>query len=285
MGNSTNKKNWAARERLRMIEQTVWWRGWIKRKDLVDFFGISSAQASSDLQTYQELNPRALVYQMSQKRYEGTKKMKCVFGSPQLEEGIQMFLNAENVTQVISIAMNSSLVKSDSDAGTWAHVQTSLPARTTLSKIQRVCVMAVSQKMKIRVKYWSVHSGTAHWRWLAPHAFGHDGYRWHVRAWCFERNRYQDFVLGRIESSDWPVELDEALPVDHAWENMVSVKIRANKALDDVAQRAIEMDYGLDKGEVMTLQIREAMQNYLMAHLRLDRGSDSERPNHFEQVE
>ena len=57
MGNETSVENWAARERLLLVERAAWWRGWIGRGDLVAMFGISPAQASSDLQKYQELNP------------------------------------------------------------------------------------------------------------------------------------------------------------------------------------------------------------------------------------
>ncbi len=51
-GNKTNDQNWAATERLRFIETCAWWKGIVQRQDLVGLFGISMAQASSDLQRY-----------------------------------------------------------------------------------------------------------------------------------------------------------------------------------------------------------------------------------------
>lgn len=48
------------------------------RRDLVAAFGVSLAQASSDLQKYQELNPGALQYHMNRKRYEGAREMRWV---------------------------------------------------------------------------------------------------------------------------------------------------------------------------------------------------------------
>lgn len=44
--------------------------GHIGRADLMATFGISPAQASSDLQTYLRTNPKALAYSTSRKRYE-----------------------------------------------------------------------------------------------------------------------------------------------------------------------------------------------------------------------
>jgi hypothetical protein len=76
MGNKTNDQNWAATERLRFIEACAWWKGIVQRQDLVGLFGISMAQASSDLQRYLEMNPSAFVYNLRQKRYEATAEMK-----------------------------------------------------------------------------------------------------------------------------------------------------------------------------------------------------------------
>ncbi|MCU0797370.1 MAG: helix-turn-helix domain containing protein, partial [Akkermansiaceae bacterium] len=97
MGNDTNMENWAARERLRWIERAVWWRGWVGRPDLAAMFGISAAQASSDLQRYQELNPGALAYHLGRKRYEGTEGMRCVMHEPSLVEAMNVFLGGGGV--------------------------------------------------------------------------------------------------------------------------------------------------------------------------------------------
>jgi len=278
MGNTTNKKNWAAQERLRRIEQAVWWRGWIKRKDLVEWFGISSAQASSDLQKYQEINPEALVYQMSRKRYEGAETMRCVLHAPSLEDGIYLFLDDDDSSAVG--AGSAPRVERHEVSLLW---NVSLPSRRASLEVERAFMLAVAGGMKLRVRYWSVRSGKATWRWLAPHAFGYDGYRWHVRAWCFTREQYLDFVLSRTEKVEWPVPLDdgEVLPEDVDWKTIEEVVIRANSKLDKTAQMAIEMDYGLEKNGVLKLPVRTAMKRYLLSHLRLDR-EGGELPQHFE---
>ena len=94
MGNWNNEENWASRERLRCIERAMWWRGWVGRRDLVELFGISAAQASGDLQRYQELNPGALSYHTSRKRYEAAEGMVCRLHEPVFEEAVRHFLGA-----------------------------------------------------------------------------------------------------------------------------------------------------------------------------------------------
>ena len=105
MGNQTNAGLWVAQERLRAIERAAYWRGWVKRKDLAALFGVSLAQASSDLQKYQELNPGALQYNMNAKRYEGAREMVCVLvKEPSLEEAMGAFLGEEWMEGEISKA-------------------------------------------------------------------------------------------------------------------------------------------------------------------------------------
>ena len=95
MGNKTNDRNWAAMERLRFIETCAWWKGVVQRQDLAGLFGVSMAQASSDLQRYLEMNPGAFVYNLRQKRYEATAEMKCVTTRPRLDEAVARFLGGD----------------------------------------------------------------------------------------------------------------------------------------------------------------------------------------------
>jgi len=56
--------------------------------------------------------------------------------------------------------------------------------------VERRIFLAVLERLRVRVRYASVHSGTDAWRWLQPRVFAHDGNRWHVRAWCEQRADY-----------------------------------------------------------------------------------------------
>ena len=93
MGNKTNDRNWAATERLRFIDACEWWKGIVNQQDLVGLFGVSMAQASSDLQRYLEMNPAAFVYDSRQKRYEATTGVKCLLTKPRLDEAVTRFLS------------------------------------------------------------------------------------------------------------------------------------------------------------------------------------------------
>lgn len=271
MGNATNVENWAAQERLRSIERAIWWRGWLKRKDLQQLFGISLAQASSDLQKYLEINPGAMAYHLNNKRYQSSGSMECIMHTPSFEDALRTFLPDTHVGQLSYAQQADSAVVS----------VVALPNRTGNPAIQRLVMQAFLNDKKLNLKYWSVNSGNATLRSIVPRAFGHDGYRWHVRAWCCENNDYRDFVMSRISEVKEVTDLDEDLPGDEAWETREVVRLKPNSQLSENAQRAIEMDYDIRENGVLELEVRSAMKHYLLSHMRV---SEIEIENHFELV-
>lgn len=267
-------ENWAARERLRLIERAVWWRGWVGRPDLVAMFGISAAQASSDLQKYQELNPGALSYQMSRKRYEGAPGMRCVLHEPSLEEGMATFLMESPVA--------GGMLASAGGPRVAAVVP---PRREVPPGVSRAVFHAVCGGRRLRIHYASVRSSSRAWRWIVPHAFGHDGLRWHVRAWCERAEQFRDFVLGRIRDTEWPEAAAGELPPDEAWDEMIACRYVVNRGLGAEQREALMLDYGTDSDGVLTIRCRRAMRQYVEAMLRVPVEGAEGLPGHFERVE
>lgn len=263
MGNISNPENWVARERLRFIERAVFWRGWLQREEMARVFGLSVQQCSADLQRYQELNPGALIYSLNRKRYEGAPAMRCSLHEPRLEEAMSTFLE---------------------DAGSWQSqpcpvwsgggskvVRVELPRREAGLDVQRRMFLAVLHAKRVRIHYLSMNSAKANWRWIRPHALGHDGYRWHVRAWNEETGDFRDFVLSRMQSADWPEE-DAPLPSpDTEWETWETLSLVPNPALSTEHRAAVQEDFGLKSGK-LELKVRQAMLPYTLDHLRLPNG-------------
>jgi len=268
MGNTSNRDQWAVRERQLFIERRAWWTGVVNRGDVRDVFGISAAQASADLQGYQEVNPTALVYNVRAKRYEAGEGMVCVMHEPRLEEAVSLFLGvgvpglclAGRMQPAATVDFFRPLVR-EADAG-----------------VVRRVFLALDQKRRLRVKYWSVNSSRGSVREIAPHALGHDGYRWHVRAWCFENEGFRDFVLSRIEGAEWPGDLFTAPVVDEDWERMETVVLQPHSSLDEDQKKAIIRDYGM-KGCKLKVQVRAAMKEYFLRHCGVDVEG---RPAHLE---
>ncbi len=237
----------------------------------MEVFGISAAQASSDLQKYLEINPGAMVYQMSRKRYEATEAMGCVLHAPRLEEGMAAFLQQGGLGMLTAGA--------PSDGPLVSVVRP--PKRKVLPEVERRLFIAVVQRKKLRVKYHSVKSGRDDWRWLAPCAFGHDGLRWHVRAWYQKRGIHGDFVIGRVSDAGWPEEIgtEETPPRDEEWETFEELRFRINDSLSRESQAALRLDYGTAPDGILNITCRRAMAQYEEAMLRVP--TNGEFPTHF----
>ncbi|WP_411826317.1 helix-turn-helix transcriptional regulator [Luteolibacter sp. AS25] len=258
MGNKSSREQWAGRERLLFIERLAWWKGVVNRADLRNVFGISAAQASADLQGYQEMNPTALVYNVRRKRYEAGEGMVCVMHEPKIEQAVSLFLGGAAPVMGMAGSM-----------GAGAMVDFFRPlTREADAVVQRRVFLAMEGGRKIRVKYWSVSSSGGRDRDIAPHALGHDGYRWHVRAWCFENEDFRDFVLSRMEGAEWPEEVFSPVLSDTQWESMETVILQPHTGLDEDQRKTIIRDYGM-KGGVLKVQVRTAMKEYFLAHWRV----------------
>ena len=70
---------------------------------------------------------------------------------------------------------------------------------------------------KLRIGYQSIARDEPQERFISPHAFGYDGVRWHVRAFCHLRDGFRDFVLGRILSPGAPAASEVDSSQDHEW--------------------------------------------------------------------
>lgn len=71
--NDPTEGNWFVRHRQEWIGETIRVFGFINRAHLERKFGISSPQASADLQLFQSKNPGSIHYNSSSKRYEATQ--------------------------------------------------------------------------------------------------------------------------------------------------------------------------------------------------------------------
>ena len=259
MGNVTNLENYSAKERLHYLERVAYWRGWVRRSDVAERFGVSVPQASADFAAYLKANPKGLTYNPSAKRYEGAADMRCVLGAPDLADGL-------------------SVLSRISDAVSQAHID--LPNRTADPSILRDTVRATARSAPIKIYYFSVHSDRESWRTIVPRAFAHDGYRWHIRAWCVEDGTYKDFVVGRITRTKASIAKILA-PPDPEWDTWVRVRVRPHRNLGIAQRKAIEHDFAMKRG-LCSLKVRKAMLGYTLAYLGV---SVEERPRLLELAE
>ena len=144
-----------------------------------------------------------------------------------------------------------------------------LPVRRAVPEVERRIFLGVVLKRKVRVIYRPVHgAGREVWRWISPHAFGHDGYRWHVRAWCGNDGKFKDFVLSRIQQAEFPIEPAGPLPMDDEWVTLETLRLIPNPGFTPEQQAGLRLDYDIPP-EGLQLKVRRALLEYTLEHLRL----------------
>ena len=161
--------------RLEFIEFRLFWEGHVNRSDLIDIFGVSINQASTDLNRYLGLAEANMVYDKSARTYVRSSSFTPVFHQP---DAAQYLSQLRSLSDGI-IAADDSWI-----GGLPSFACAPAPARGVSPKILRAIVTAIKRHEGIEVFYQSMSSPEPAWRWIEPHALVFDGFRWHARAHC-----------------------------------------------------------------------------------------------------
>ncbi|MBI1919682.1 MAG: WYL domain-containing protein [Geobacter sp.] len=248
---------WSTRKRLHYLEFKLFWEGRVNRGDLTAEFGISIPQASVDFTKYQELASNNIAYNPSAKHYVPTEAFHPIF--------IKLSADA-----YFSRALSSASVENSSSFDINYIDTVPSPTRIVNMTILKSIIQAIKFKQKITVDYRSFKNPQAgNNRFISPHAFGYDGFRWHVRAYCHSDNKFKDYVLGRIVSVSNPSDSDVDSTTDKQWFNFIDVIIGPNPKLTDDQKHIVAMDYGMIDYK-LNINCRIALLWYLLKKLGID---------------
>ena len=262
--------NWGLEARLQFIDFRLRWERRINRLDLTSHFGLSVPQASLDIAKYTELAPLNLAYDRSSKTYTATPDFRPLYQRSSAQRYLAELLATK--TGVIEPAASYIGTAPETD---WAPT----PWRTINEETVEAIVKAIREKATIHVSYQSMTSVNAALRLLSPHALGNDGFRWHMRAFCHKRQRFSDFVLARILRIENFEPSDVDSTNDEHWQTILTLMLIPNPKLSPAKKRIIELDYGMEDGQVH-LKCRQAFLYYTLKRLGL---YEKDAPNPIEQ--
>jgi len=262
--------SWGTRKRLHYLEFKLYWEGRVNRGDLMAAFGISVPQASADIARYQKLAPQNISYNSSAKYYIPNETFSPILITQSADAYFSEVISSPSIENNSSTTDdNVSIVPN--------------PTRFVDVSILKTIVQAIKNKRKVAVDYRSMKNPKAgNSRWITPHAFGSDGFRWHVRAYCHTENKFKDYVLGRIASVLDSADTDVDVKTDHKWFNFIDVIIGPNPTLGNDQKNLIAMDYGMTD-QRLAIRCRVALLYYLMKKLGIDILS-GERPGVEQQI-
>ena len=260
MDSDKSELRWGVAQRLEFIEFRLFWEGHVNRSDLMEQFGLSVNQASADLNRYIGFVPDNMVYDKSARTYVRGPEYAPHFLKPDA---------SRYLAQLRSLADG---IMDDDD--TWiaelpSYDAAPTPARGVNPITLRSVVGAIRRSQAIEVKYQSLSRPEPSWRWIAPHAIGFDGFRWHTRAFCKSNEVFKDFLLSRILQTRGVAATDVTDADDADWQEHIALEIGPHPELPENQKKVISLDYGMRGGKAQ-IKVRRALLYYALRRLGLD---------------
>ncbi len=259
---------WGVERRLEFIEFRLYWEGGVNRADIIEMFDVSVPQASKDLTLYQERAPLNAIYDKSAKRYIASDQFQPCFLRPD---------PAGYLNQLRSIS-EGILDQSHAWIGqSLPYDAAPTPVRGVNAQILRSVVAAIRRSEAIEIRYQSLSRPEPRWRWIAPHAIGFDGFRWHARAFCETDRTFKDFLLSRMLETRGTRRSEVSSDSDADWHQNVTLEIGPHPELSDTQKKVIALDYGM-RGDKVSISVRKALLYYALKRLGLDTDPAARRP-------
>lgn len=261
MAESLTTLKWGVERRLEFIEFRLFWEGGVNRSDIIDTFDVSVPQASKDLTLYQERAPNNAVYDKSAKRYVASDQFEPHFLRPDPDGYLSRLRSVAE--GLIDLSESWITQVPDTDIAL-------TPCRDIDDAVLRTVLGAVRDHRSVDIHYQSMSKDRPDpiWRRITPHAFGYDGFRWHVRAYCHVTDKFKDFLLPRILGIGALGEGGSDALNDALWQERFGVEIGPHPELTPSQKAVIAKDYGMEGGSAV-LTVRYAMLFYVLKRLGL----------------
>lgn len=150
------------------------------------------------------------------------------------------------------------------------------PSAQLFSLIRRACLDGTG--LQIRYASRSQPKGVS--RVIYPKVIIRLSQRWHVRAWCAQREDYRDFNFGRIHDLVPVHGPTAALPPDTIWNTKVSLRLTPHRALPEEMRQVLRLEY-MPLGAVRRIDTRAALTQYLINDIGAAVDPDKETPPRF----
>lgn len=240
----------AQRERLIFLDRCLTWRGLANRRDLVERFGISMAQAALDFRTYIERSETTPpIYFPSRKSYMAAPGHRALDASS-LTEAFDVVANEEDILPSAALPR---------------------PERKAEPEIVAKLFQSMRAGTALRVRYTSMTSNTNDEQWLIPTRFISDGESVYARAFSYKHETYRNYLPIRFasDSSFEEKPLNEPPPHDEDWNTKATIWLRPKAGLTDAQLRVVRREFGLE-GETLRIEIRKALEFFFNRRWGLD---------------
>lgn len=246
------------RERLFYIEFLAIFTGRVRRKDLVDRFGISDAAATKDLSLYGDIASGVLTYDLKQKCYVLTG---------------DSYYFTHSIDQALFSLVGERAIATETGHAErldgW--VNTSIKRSMPLDIVSAI-TRCMFQKRTMDAEYTS-HSSGKKIRSLTPLALVNDGLRWHIRCRNnHAENEFKDYNLARFTSVSEGELSDANLESDDEWNQYVCLELVPHPKLE--YPETTVLDYEITDG-CKQVTLRSCFVGYFLRFWPIDFTDDA----------
>ncbi len=243
MAVTINETSWPQLQRLRFIERQLLWEREVTAPMLVGAFGIARPEAQDAINTYCEFAPENVrPYSPSDRSYKPT-------------QGFKPKLIPDSADSLITISRLSTPANPD-------FFSVPVLNRSTAPGALATILAGIENRSRIEAVYVSMQNPEGSLRSITPCAIISASNRLHVRAYCWERQAYRDYVLPRFRCALTLKDVGDERPVDNAWDESLLVRLVVNDALTAAQQRLVIDDFDLEQLEAF--EIRKALIGYFL---------------------
>ncbi|MGB0908395.1 MAG: hypothetical protein ACPGVT_12955 [Maricaulaceae bacterium] len=242
---------YAQRERLIYLDQCFAWRGTANRSDLIERFGVSTAQAALDFKAYiGRAKQSPPLYDAARKTYLAADPHVSL--CPE-----RLFHNWQGILSEEAPERFDELPKLNRQIDV-----------NIVSKLYQ----AMTHRKAIQIKYVSMTTGNEDAQWIAPTCFASEGERLHFRGYSYKHKEYRDYIPVRIgrSSSFKTRSIGDDFPPDNDWNTIVQIHLVPKSSLSQLQQKAVRREYGFT-GPTLCIETRKALEFYTDRRWGLDR--------------
>jgi hypothetical protein len=241
-------------ERLKFIDEELFWAGNITRRSIGEAFGVSEETAKADLRDYRRGYARDLEPDRRDNIYRVPIDFVPRISNPDPNSYLDLLARRRIPDPPVAVVPDVDRRSID---------------RTILQSVLR----GIRETREIEIFYRSPRAEVSRPYRIFPHALLHDGFRWSVR--CYIRREtnghWGEMVLDRIEEvagETWPAEAS-LLGGDEEWRTIIELELVPNSGLDAAGRSLIEEQYGMQNG-CKVVAVRHCMLAYFLKRYQLD---------------
>lgn len=256
-------KRSAAGPRLADMWTLLLWEGELRNARLQEVFGVTSVQCSRLLSIFRETHPEALHPITSDKAWPLRDSSSAPAGARNMAEYLRLVGDHNGSVSPWLVDARTEHLR--------IHPEFVAPIRAA-------CLAGTG----VTARYSSMSNPDGKVRLLFPHSVVRLNQRWHMRAWCEDRQQYRDFNLGRLSNLRPSNQLaTHGRDADQDWNLHVDLVLRAHRGLSAEQAKALRNEYFKGAAQAR-VQVRAALVQYVIQEYRAAMDPVREKPPAFQ---